>query len=64
MRILPLDISNCYECPCSVIETGWLGDVVEVVCQCTSKYVTAYDSEVPDWCPAKEEKQNERDNHI
>ena len=44
-------VKNCYECPCSSCHTGWLGDIVEVVCQVTGEKCTAYDSERPDYCP-------------
>ena len=53
MKVLPLDIKNCHECPCSICETGWLGDVVRVVCQVKGKYCTEYDMEMPEWCPVK-----------
>ena len=48
------DIKNCYECPCSVIETGWLGDVYKVNCQVMGRYCTVYDSGRPGWCPLQE----------
>lgn len=44
-------IDNCRECPCSICETGWLGDTVRMVCQLTSKYVTVYEDERPEYCP-------------